>query len=212
MHVDPAPSPRAYLVLGHGAGRGTDTSDLVHLAAELPTLGVTVVRVDQPWVVAGRRVAAAAAQLDACWTEVLAALSVAGEVRSPLVVGGRSAGARVACRTAAVVGADALLLLAFPLRPPSSRRDPAKAAAAVAVRVGELAAVGERPVVVAQGDRDAFGSGEDVQHAAADRSHLEVVRVPGADHSLRVAAGPGDPVGDRLVVAARSAVARALSG
>lgn len=195
-------------MLGHGAGRGTDTTDLVHLATELPPLGVTVVRVDQPWVVAGRRVAAPPAALDACWTEVMGALRAAGELPSPLVVGGRSTGARVACRTAVAVGADALLLLAFPLRPPSSRKDPAKAAAAVAVRLGELGSVGEIPVVVAQGDRDAFGSGEDLLLAlAADGPpNFELVMVEGADHALRVGPGPQDSVGSQLVAAARSAV------
>jgi predicted alpha/beta-hydrolase family hydrolase len=208
VHVDPASSPRAWLVLGHGAGRGTDTSDLVHLATALPPLGVTVLRVDQPWVVAGRRVAAPAGHLDACWTEVLSRLRETGELGSPLIVGGRSTGARVACRTAGAVGADAVLLLAFPLRPPSTRKDPAKAETAVAVRLGELCSVGEIPVVVAQGDRDAFGSGDDLLLAvsAAGPPHLEVALVAGADHSLRVGPGPEDQVGDQLVAAACSAV------
>ena len=102
------------LVLGHGAGGGIEARDLVALAKALPERGVTVVRVEQPWRVAGRKVAGPPATLDRAWLAVLEALAVAG----PLVVGGRSAGARVACRTAAQVGAAGCLALAFPLHPP----------------------------------------------------------------------------------------------
>lgn len=175
-------------MLGHGAGRGTDSADLQAIAADLPAAGVSVVLVDQPWVVAGRRVAAPAAALDDAWVQVLAWLRAHDVVTGRLTVGGRSTGARVACRTAAVLEADALLLLAFPLRPPAARKDPERAAKAAAVRLAEWQAVGARPVVLVQGERDAFGAPADVVAALAGRGLPEpaVVAVPGADHSLRV--------------------------
>lgn len=155
-------------MLGHGAGGGIDTPDLLSLARALPPRGVTVVRVEQPWRVAGRRVAAPPPVLDAAWLDVLAALCIEGR----LVVGGRSAGARVACRTARAVGAVGVLLLAFPLHPPG-RPDRS--------RLGELTAAGV-PALVVQGERDVFGGA-----ARFPNDERYVVRgIPCADHSLRV--------------------------
>jgi predicted alpha/beta-hydrolase family hydrolase len=120
-----------------------------------------VVLHDQRWKLAGKRVASAPPVLDAAWIEDVAALP------GPLVVGGRSAGARVACRTAAAVGARAVLALAFPLHPPGR---PEK------TRVGELAV--DVPLRIVQGSRDPFGRPAEFPRG------LEVVEVPG-DHSLR---------------------------
>lgn len=163
------------LVLGHGAGGDITARDLVALDAALPARGVTVVRVRQPWRVAGRKVAGPPAALDVAWTAVLdhlrAALpELAGG--APLVVGGRSAGARVACRTAAATGAVGCLALAFPLHPPG-RPDRSRA--------GELLAAGV-PTLVVQGERDTFGGPADLPVGTA------VVAVPGADHGLKVPA------------------------
>src|SRR5581483_169230 len=113
------------------------------LAGGLPPTGVTVALVEQPWRLAGRKVAGPPQQLAAAWIAVLAELRPAG----PVVVGGRSAGARVACRTALTVGADAALALAFPLHPPGR---PEKS------RAGELLESGV-PTLVVQGERDPFG-------------------------------------------------------
>ena len=115
--VDWADEPRAVLWLGHGAGGGIDAADLVALAATLPSFGITVVRYEQPWRVAGRKLAPRPAALDMGWME---AVSHVAEIAAglPLIVGGRSAGARVACRTADAVGAVAVVCLAFPLHPP----------------------------------------------------------------------------------------------
>ncbi len=115
--VSPAGVPSAVLWLGHGAGGGAGSRELVALTEELPRHGVTVVRHEQPWVVAGRRIAPRPAALDAAW---LAAAPVVAELAgdAPVVVGGRSAGARVACRTAGAVDAAAVVCLAFPLHPP----------------------------------------------------------------------------------------------
>ena len=129
-------------MLGHGAGGGVGAADLAALASRLPPVGVSVLLVDQPWVVAGRKVAAPPPALDRGWLAALAALAVQG----PLLVGGRSAGARVACRTAEAVGAAGVLALAFPLHPPADRPS----------RLPELdlpAAAGI-PVLVLQGIRD----------------------------------------------------------
>jgi predicted alpha/beta-hydrolase family hydrolase len=162
------------LVLGHGAGGGVEAPDLQALAAAATSAGWRVVLVEQPWRVAGRRIAPRPEALDEAWTQVLAAL----RLRGPIVVGGRSAGARVACRTATQVGAVAVLALAFPLHPPGH---PDRS------RIGELEGAGV-PVVVVQGDRDAFGSADEVRAALPG---LEVVTVPGGDHGLR--RGPLEP-------------------
>jgi len=158
------------LVLGHGAGGGIEARDLVAIAQALPARGVTVVRVVQPWRVAGRRVAGLPPTLDRAWLDVLAALDVQGD----LVVGGRSAGARVACRTALKVAAAGCLALAFPLHPPGR---PEKS------RLEELLGAGV-PTLVVQGEQDAFGGPAEF---ARRPSPFAVQRVPGADHSFRVA-------------------------
>jgi predicted alpha/beta-hydrolase family hydrolase len=170
VDVRAAPAARLTLVLGHGAGGGIDARDLLALAAALPARGITVVRVEQPWLVAGRKVAAPPPTLDVAWTAVLAELAVAG----PLVVGGRSAGARVACRTAVSVGAVGCLALAFPLHPPGR---PEKS------RLAELVGSGV-PTLVLQGDRDAFGGPGDFPAEGP----FTLQRMPFADHSMRVPA------------------------
>ena len=158
--------PIATLLLGHGAGGGVDARDLAALAASLPRNGVSVVRVEQPWRVAGRKVAPRPAVLDECFVAAANRL----RVRTPLVVGGRSAGARSAARTARELGASGFLALSFPLHPPGR---PGTS------RLGELQAV-TVPTLVVQGERDAFGGPEDFP---PDR---ELTVVPGADHSFRV--------------------------
>jgi len=142
--------------------------DLVAVTDAARAHGVSVALVEQPYRVAGRRSPAPAGQLDAAWTAVIERLA-AGELRGlPLVVGGRSSGARVACRTAAATGAVGVLCLAFPLRPPGRPDAPG--------RLDELDAV-TVPTLVVQGERDPFG----MPPAAA---HRTVVQVAG-DHSLR---------------------------
>jgi uncharacterized protein len=157
----------ATLVLGHGAGAGMGSADLMALADGLPPCGITVIRVDQPWVVAGKRVAPAPATLDKAWLAVVPQLAVKGR----LVVGGRSAGARVACRTAAALGASAVVALSFPLHPPGSAKS----------RLGELAGAGV-PTLVVQGDRDPFGRPEEFP---IDGDTSYVVAAVRGDHGLR---------------------------
>jgi uncharacterized protein len=173
VHLHSVAAPRAALVLGHGAAGGVGSRDLVAVTEVALSEGVSVALVEQPYRVAGRRSPAPAHQLDAAWTAVVQDLIGArGELRGlPLVVGGRSLGARVACRTANVTGAVAVLCLAFPLRPP--RRS---AGAAAQSRLPELDGV-TVPTLVVQGARDPFG----MPPATARR---RVVEVPG-DHSLR---------------------------
>lgn len=210
LHVVAVARARGLVVLGHGAGRGTDTADLLGLADVLPHDGVSVVLVDQPWVVAGRRVAVAPPVLDKAWPAAVAAAREAASAsrRTPLVVGGRSAGARVACRTAVTVGAQAVLLLAFPLRPPDARRSPEREAAALAVRRAELQSplLAGIPVVVAQGERDAFGGPQDVREALGRVAGVDatVVSVPGADHRLVVGRTAPDPAPTLLSAALRA--------
>jgi uncharacterized protein len=142
-HVTAADDPRALLVLGHGAGGGVGARDLVKAQSAALAEGVSVALVEQPYIVAGRRSQAPAHQLDAAWIAVIEHLR--GDL--PLVVGGRSAGARVACRTAAQTGAIGVLCLAFPLHPPGR---PEK------TRLPELEAV-DVPVLIVQGASDPFG-------------------------------------------------------
>jgi predicted alpha/beta-hydrolase family hydrolase len=166
VHVHPLDDPRATLVLGHGAGGGVEAPDLV--AATGAALGerVSVTLVEQPYRVAGRRSPAPARQLDAAWIAVVEQLAV----DVPLIVGGRSLGARVACRTAAETGAVAVLCLAFPLQPPRRGDKPAPS------RLDELDAV-QVPMLVVQGARDRFG----LPPAGPQR---QVVTVAG-DHGLK---------------------------
>jgi predicted alpha/beta-hydrolase family hydrolase len=170
-HLDSADEPRAALVLGHGAGGGVQAKDLVAVAGVAYSVGLSVALVEQPYRVAGRRSPAPAHQLDAAWTAVVDHL-VAGELRGlSLLAGGRSSGARVACRTAEATSAVGVLCLAFPLQPP--RRSGATPAQS---RLPELDAV-TVPVLVVQGTRDPFG----MPPATESRT---VVQVAG-DHSLR---------------------------
>lgn len=210
VHVVRASRPRSLVVLGHGAGRGTDTSDLLGLARDLPAHRVSVALVDQPWVLAGRKVATAPPTLDVAWAAVLAGLRavVGASARLPLVVGGRSAGARVACRTAGEVGAAGVLLLAFPLVPPAARADAGKHAAALEKRRPELTAPSALglPTVVAQGERDAFGTAAELRDVLRQVPGAEVMAVPGADHSLR---STREDLAPYLLAAALRAVALA---
>lgn len=173
LTVDAAEKPRALLWLGHGAGGGIDASDLAALASTLPAHGITVVRHEQPWRVAGRRVAPRPAALDEAW---LAASPVVTSLAQgvPVIASGRSAGARVACRTARAVEASGVVCLAFPLHPPGA---PERS------RLDELLTP-TVPVLVMQGARDPFGSAELLGSAVAGRDRLRVVTVPDADHSL----------------------------
>lgn len=172
VHLHASGQARAALVLGHGAGGGVTAPDLRAATAAASTRGLTVALVEQPYRVAGRRSPAPARRLDAAWGEVVDYLRAQGLVPAPLVVGGRSMGARVACRTAAGLGADGVICLAFPLLPPvraGSERTPQS-------RLEELDAV-PVPVLVVQGANDRFG----MPPAAATRT---VIKVAG-DHSLR---------------------------
>ena len=166
LHRDRSRHPVATLLLGHGAGGGVESPDLVALAASLPRNGISVVRVEQPWRVAGKRLAPRPAVLDECFVAAADKL----RVRTPLVVGGRSAGARSAARTARELGASGYLALAFPLHPPGR---PERS------RLDELQAV-QVPTLVVQGERDAFGRPEEFP------SDRELTVVPGADHGFKV--------------------------
>lgn len=163
--------PIATLLVSHGAGAGIDTLDLEALARVLPGQGITVHRLEQPWKVAGRKVASAPAILD----EGLRAAADQIRPRTPLVLGGRSAGARSAVRSARTLGAAGCLALAFPLHPPG-RPEASRADELRGVRV---------PTLVVQGDRDPFGTPDEFP------TGTDLTVVPGADHSFKVArSGP----------------------
>ena len=174
-HLHPVDEPRGALVLGHGAAGGVSSRDLVEVTAVAREEGLGVVLVEQPYRVAGRRSPAPARQLDAAWTAVVAELRASELEGLPLIAGGRSSGARVACRTAHATGAAGVLCLAFPLQPPQ-RRTATGPAPSRQPELDAVDAIGV-PVLVVQGTRDQFG----MPVAAGRRT---VAQVPG-DHSLR---------------------------
>jgi uncharacterized protein len=169
VHLRPADRPRAGLVLGHGAGGGIGAGDIVAAADAAFAEGLSVALVEQPYRVAGRSSPAPAKQLDAAWTAVVERLRAKELAGLPLVLGGRSLGARVACRTSKELGAAAVLCLAFPLEPPRRSKP-------VQSRLPELDAV-EVPTLVVQGERDRFGM-------PPEGPLRTVARVPG-DHGLK---------------------------
>ncbi|MEJ2855959.1 MULTISPECIES: alpha/beta hydrolase family protein [unclassified Saccharothrix] len=176
-----APEGRAGLLLGHGAGGGIAAPDLVAATRAAVDAGVHVALVEQPYRVAGRRAPAPAKQLDAAWLAVAEDLGETWFDEVPLLFGGRSSGARVACRTAAEGQAVAVLCLAFPVHPPGK---PEKS------RLDELEGV-EVPALVVQGETDPFGR-PDPAH------HREVVLLKG-DHNLKAdLEGVGRAVGEWL--------------
>lgn len=179
---------RALLVLGHGAGGGVDARDVraVHDAAA--DAGYAVALTTQPYRLAGRRAPAPANSLDAAFTEIIAVIRRNRLRRIPLIVGGRSSGARVACRTAKATGASGVLALSFPLHPPGR---PERS------RAGELLAV-EVPALVVQGERDAFGSPDDIRAARPPRT-VTIHAVPGATHGLAGSRAMLDEIADTVV-------------
>jgi predicted alpha/beta-hydrolase family hydrolase len=168
-HIHDAEAPRAALVLGHGAGGGVGAPDLVAATEAALAESVSVALVEQPYRVAGRRSPAPASRLDTAWIAVVEHLR-AQLSGLPLIVGGRSLGARVACRTVAQTNAVAVLCLAFPLQPPRRAGQPPQS------RLAELEAV-TVPVLVVQGERDPFGM-------PPPSPSREIVQVAG-DHGLK---------------------------
>ncbi|MFI6352848.1 alpha/beta family hydrolase [Streptomyces sp. NPDC050743] len=163
-----AKKARLVLALSHGAGGGIEARDLQALAGTLPAHGVTVALVEQPWRVAGKKLAPAPKTLDTGWRGIRPALA---GMELPVISGGRSAGARVACRTAAELGAHAVLALSFPLHPPGK---PEKS------RAEELLGSGV-PTLVVQGGNDPFGKPEEFP-----KGGYELIEVPYGDHGFAV--------------------------
>ena len=175
--VDLSERASSILVLGHGAGGGVGAADLELLARSLPVLGTTVVRFEQPWRTAGRAAGAPPPRLDEAWLAALSWLVEQEWAEHPLVVGGRSAGARVACRTASETNPAAIVCLAFPLHLPGR---PEKS------RAAELLAP-TAPRLVLQGTKDSFGTPEEIRAAIGASPGITVVELPGADHGYRIA-------------------------
>ncbi len=168
-HLHQADAPAAALVLGHGAGGGVSAPDIVAVTDVALSEGFSVALVEQPYRVAGRRAPAPAHQLDTAWTAVIDHLRANDLSGLPLVTGGRSLGARVACRTVEATGAVAVLCLAFPVHAPG-RTAPEHS------RLPELEAV-PVPVLVVQGESDPFGM-------PPPGKRRTVTTVPG-DHGLK---------------------------
>ncbi|MFE5258943.1 alpha/beta hydrolase family protein [Streptomyces coelicoflavus] len=166
-----ARDPRLVLAVSHGAGGGIEARDLKALAAALPAHGLSVALVEQPWRVAGKKLAPAPKTLDTGWRGVWPALTAPGP---PVISGGRSAGARVACRTAGELGAHAVLALSFPLHPPGK---PEKS------RAGELLGAGV-PTLVVQGGNDPFGRPREFPEAP--EGAYDLIEVPYGDHGFAV--------------------------
>jgi predicted alpha/beta-hydrolase family hydrolase len=179
LYVARAREPVAALVLGHGAGGGVGSMDLELLARSLPPLGVTVLRFEQPWRTAGRRVAVRPPQLDVGWRAAVEHALGLPWLEGRLFFGGRSAGARVACRTANDFDVAGVVCLAFPLHLPGQ---PEKS------RLDELRQP-SAPRLVLQGTHDAFGGFSEVVAGVRGDPGVTVVELPGADHSFRTRAG-----------------------
>jgi len=185
----------ADLVLTHGAGGGIDAPDLVRLAADLPGNGISVSLVEMPWRVRGKKLAPRPALIDEAYRAVLAGLAP----KAPFVLGGRSAGARSACRIGAAAGADGVLALSFPLHPPGKPESS---------RLDELVGAG-LPTLVVQGGHDAFGRPEEFPE------DVELAVVPAADHSMKVPKSAGIDPADALgliVEAALEWIVRDIAG
>jgi uncharacterized protein len=194
VHLHPVDSPVAAVVLGHGAGGGIEAPDLVGATEAARSAGLSVALMEQPYRVAGRRSPAPASQLDEAWTAVVSQLRDGPLSGLPILSGGRSLGARVACRTAAETGSVAILCLAFPLHPPGR---PEKS------RLPELDAL-RVPTLVVQGESDPFGT----PPAGPNRT---VVRIPGT-HSLRSSATVAAAVSDWLANVIPILTLRATTG
>jgi predicted alpha/beta-hydrolase family hydrolase len=153
-HLRHAARPRAALLIGHGAGGSVEAPDLLAAVDAALVADVSVARIEQPYRVAGRRSAPPAPKLDEAWLAVHAALTAGADAPLaglPVLSGGRSSGARVACRTATATRVIGVLCLAFPLHPPQRKTDAERK-----TRLPELEAV-TVPVLIIQGDRDPFG-------------------------------------------------------
>jgi uncharacterized protein len=161
-------TPSFLLALTHGAGGTVSAPDLLAVRDVGVRLGGAVALITQPYRVRGARAPGNAARQDDAWREIIESVRISG---IPLIQGGRSNGARVACRTARSVGAAGVIALAFPLRPPGRR--------VTGTRDGELreAASAGADVLVLNGDRDPFGIPD------ADQA-TRVVILPGETHSL----------------------------
>jgi uncharacterized protein len=170
----------AALVLGHGAGGGIEAPDLVGATEAARSAGLSVALMEQPYRVAGRRNPAPASQLDEAWTAVVSQLRDGPLSGLPILSGGRSLGARVACRTAAETGSVAIVCLAFPLHPPG-RPEMSRLPELDALRV---------PTLVVQGESDPFGT-------PPDGPNRTVVHIPGT-HSLKSSADVAAAVSDWL--------------
>jgi uncharacterized protein len=184
FYLAEADQPVALLILGHGAGGGVDAVDLSVLASRLPDRDITVARFEQPWRTAGKKVASLPPRLDVAWNAAVPSL-LDGFSSIPYFFGGRSAGARVACRTApAFPEVRGVVCCAFPLHPPG-RPDKSRAE--------ELLGAGVQRLVV-QGERDTFGRPEEIRAVLPKGEPVTIVPVPGADHSMRTAkSGPITP-------------------
>jgi predicted alpha/beta-hydrolase family hydrolase len=169
-HLHPAKDPRGAVVLGHGAGGGVEAPDLVAARDAAVGAGLSVALVEQPYRVAGKRAPAPAKRLDEAWVAVVGHLRGSELAGLPLVVGGRSLGARVACRTLPDTAGEAVLCLAFPLVPPRRGDKPPQS------RLPELEAV-KVPVLIVQGENDRFGM-------PPEGSKRQVAKVRG-DHGLK---------------------------
>jgi uncharacterized protein len=179
-----ARSPRVTVLLSHGAGNGIDTADLEALATHLPRHGVSVVLLEQPWKVAGRKVATPPKTLD----DGLTAAVDATRLRTPLVLGGRSAGARSAARSAKRLGAVGCLALAFPLHPPGRPENS---------RLDELVGAGVTTLVV-QGENDTFGRPDEFP------ADIDLAVVPSADHSFATPKRSGVTEEDAMAIVVES--------
>ncbi|WP_426567041.1 alpha/beta family hydrolase [Angustibacter sp. McL0619] len=175
--------------MGHGSATGVEAADLQAVARTLARAGVTVALMTQPYRVERNRSAADQASLDIAWASTWSRVSREGV---PVIAGGRSAGAQVACRTAGALGAIGVVALAYPIRGPGSRSELLRTAA---------------PTLIVQGGADPFGTPAEYPRLPP---RFELVEVPGADHMFDGGAGGLEGNVTRVTSAVRSWVDRLL--
>ena len=189
------------MILAHGAGAPQTHPFMTAFARLLSARGIDVVTFNFLYMERGRRVPDPRARLEGCYRAVIAAARArAGDGERRMVIGGKSMGGRIATQVAAAqdvdgseadmdgadASVDALVLLGYPLHPPG-RPDKPRTAHLPSVVV---------PMLFVQGERDAFGTPEELRPVLATCADAELVTVDGGDHSLRGRGKNAPPAAD----------------
>ena len=158
----------------HGAGKGLDSVDLSSIIHHLDNHGISIVGVEMPWLVAGKKIASPAKQLDQVWIQVVENLNERYIDYKKIFIG-RSTGSRVICRTANLLKPDLILNLAFPLKAPNGKTREEELLSAISTKID---------VVTIQGVKDTFGSPSDIKKAVGIKTNHEIIDAGNLTHKL----------------------------